>query len=117
MFAIYSLGEGRVVELRLNPLGSVPDPDAGGAHGHHVGAMHGISKYEWLRNNVLRDVDAIVAGGACMTSIVYFTSEGVKLLFARPGTSIGEVVEAIARNRDSLPLIGLYEGGHIVDSS
>ncbi len=43
--------------------------------------MHGIAKYRWLRENVLPDVDVILAGGACQTSYMYFTSEGVKLLF------------------------------------
>jgi predicted Fe-Mo cluster-binding NifX family protein len=69
------------VEERKNPLGAVPDLDAGDGHHHR---MHGIAKYKWLRENVLPDVDVILAGGACQTSYMYFTSEGVKLLFTEP---------------------------------
>jgi hypothetical protein len=46
--------------------------------------MHGVAKYRWLRENVIPDVDVILAGGACQTSYMYFTSEGVKLLFTEP---------------------------------
>ncbi len=48
--------------------------------------MHGIVKYQWLHENVLRDVDAVVASGACEMSYEYFTSMGVQLFFVEPGT-------------------------------
>ena len=51
------------MEERKNPLGDVPDLNAGDGHHHHH--MHGIAKYKWLRENVLPDVDVILAGGAC----------------------------------------------------
>jgi predicted Fe-Mo cluster-binding NifX family protein len=72
------------VEERKNPLGDVPDLDAGEGHHHHHHHMHGIAKYRWLREKVLPDVDVVLAGGACQTSYMYFTSEGVKLLFTEP---------------------------------
>jgi predicted Fe-Mo cluster-binding NifX family protein len=83
IFKIYRYENGKLqlVEERKNPLGDVPDLDAGGGHHHH---MHGIAKYKRLRENVLPDVDVILAGGACQTSYMYFTSEGVKLLFTEP---------------------------------
>jgi predicted Fe-Mo cluster-binding NifX family protein len=68
-----------------NPLGDVPDLDAGDDHHrHHHHHMHGIAKYRWLREKVLPDVDVVLAGGACQTSYMYFTSEGMKLLFTEP---------------------------------
>jgi predicted Fe-Mo cluster-binding NifX family protein len=77
IFKIYRYENGKLqlVEERKNPLGDAPDLDAGKGHHHH---MHGIAKYKWLRENVLPDVDVIVAGGACQTSYMYFTSEGGK---------------------------------------
>jgi predicted Fe-Mo cluster-binding NifX family protein len=84
IFKIYRYEDGKLqlVEERKNPLGDVPDLDAGERHDHHH--MHGIAKYKWLRENVLPDIDVILAGGACQTSYTYFTSEGVKLLFTDP---------------------------------
>jgi len=87
IFKIYRYEDGKLqlVEERKNPLGDVPDLDAGERHDHHHHHhMHGIAKYKWLRENVLPDVDVILAGGACQTSYMYFTSEGVKLLFTDP---------------------------------
>ncbi len=85
IFKIYQYENGklRLVEERKNPLGDAPDLDAGEGHHHHH-HMHGIAKYRWLRENVLPDVNVILAGGACQTSYMYFTSEGVKLLFTEP---------------------------------
>jgi len=80
----YENGKLRLVEERKNPLGDVPDLDAGEGRHHHHHHMHGIAKYRWLRENVIPDVDVILAGGACQTSYMYFTSEGVKLLFTEP---------------------------------
>jgi predicted Fe-Mo cluster-binding NifX family protein len=79
---LYEDGKLRLVEERRNPLGDVPDLDAGG--GHHHQQMHGVAKYRWLRENVLPDVDVVLAGGACQTSYMYFTSNGVKMLFTEP---------------------------------
>ena len=83
IFRIYQYENGKLqlMEERKNPLGDVPDLDAGEGHHHH---MHGIAKYRWLREKVLPDVDVVLAGGACQTSYMYFTSEGVKLLFTEP---------------------------------
>ncbi|MBP1448653.1 MAG: dinitrogenase iron-molybdenum cofactor biosynthesis protein [Thermoproteus sp.] len=83
-YAIYELEPERGlrrIEERANPLGSAPDLDAGGQR--DVPA-HGLPKYQWLRRNVLHDVDVVIAAGACQTSYAYFTSEGVKLLFTDP---------------------------------
>jgi predicted Fe-Mo cluster-binding NifX family protein len=87
VFKIYRYENSKLqlVEERKNPLGDVPDLDAGeGHHHHHHHHMHGIAKYRWLREKVLPDVDVVLAGGACQTSYMYFTSEGVKLLFTEP---------------------------------
>jgi len=87
IFRIYQYENGKLqlVEERKNPLGDVPDLDAGeGHHHHHHHHMRGIAKYRWLREKVLPDVDVVLAGGACQTSYMYFTSEGVKLLFTEP---------------------------------
>ena len=43
--------------------------------------MHGVTKYQWLHESVLKDVDAVITGGACETSYRYFASSGVQLLF------------------------------------
>ena len=114
-FAIYSLKEGRLLELRDNPLASVPDLDVEGTSIHGAGGLHGRAKYEWLRREVLSDVDVVVAGGACMTSIVYFTSSGVRLVFTMPGTRGEEVLGAL-RSAGEIPLLGIYEDGRIVDA-
>lgn len=82
VFKIYNYAEGGRVELleeRANPLGEVPDLDAG-PH-HHA---HGIAKYAWLRERVLPDVDVVIAAGACQTSHNYFTSLGVRMLYTDP---------------------------------
>jgi predicted Fe-Mo cluster-binding NifX family protein len=86
VFKIYRYENSKLqlVEERKNPLGDVPDLDAGEGHHHHHHHMHGIAKYKWLREKVLPDVDVVLAGGACQTSYMYFTSEGVKLLFTEP---------------------------------
>jgi predicted Fe-Mo cluster-binding NifX family protein len=86
VFKIYCYENGKLqlVEERKNPLGDAPDLDAGEDHHHHHHHMHGIAKYRWLKEKVLPDVDVVLAGGACQTSYMYFTSEGVKLLFTEP---------------------------------
>ncbi|WP_202905231.1 hypothetical protein [Vulcanisaeta thermophila] len=53
---------------------------------------HGVAKYEWLHENVLNDVNAVIASGACQTSYSYFTTSGVQLSFVEPGTSINEII-------------------------
>ncbi|MEM1596990.1 MAG: NifB/NifX family molybdenum-iron cluster-binding protein [Pyrobaculum sp.] len=75
-------GRMELVEERENPLGDVPDLDAG--HHHHGHHGHGVAKYAWLREKVLPDVDAVIAAGACQTSHTYFTSQGVKMLYTDP---------------------------------
>ncbi|MEM1611296.1 MAG: NifB/NifX family molybdenum-iron cluster-binding protein [Sulfolobales archaeon] len=110
-FMIVDLEGGKVnpIEVRENPLGYVPDTDLEHQeHGegesihpvfhryHRYLHLHGVEKYRTLREEVLRDVDLIIAGGACRTSIEYFTSEGVKFIFADPGEPIKEIVEFIS---------------------
>ncbi|MFZ8824115.1 MAG: NifB/NifX family molybdenum-iron cluster-binding protein [Desulfurococcales archaeon] len=103
-------GKANPVEIRENPLGYVPDTDLesqeeyGGGESihpvfhryHRYIHLHGVEKYRTLREEVLGDVDLIIAGGACRTSIEYFTSEGVKFVFADPGEPIKEIVEFIS---------------------
>ncbi len=84
----YEGGQLKLLEVRENPLGNVPDLDAGHHHHHHghhhAHGMHGVQKYAFLREKVLPDVDVVIAGGACQTSFYYFTSNGVKVLFTDP---------------------------------
>lgn len=89
VFRIYEYkgGELREVENRENPLGSVPDLDQEPGCSCHGGSpdapLHGIEKYAFLREKVLGDVDVVIAGGACNTSYSYFTTQGVRILFAQ----------------------------------
>lgn len=105
------------VEYRENPFGYVPDTDveASEEHGgeypylhrlHRYHHLHGIEKYRTLREEVLRDVGLIIAGGACRTSIDYFTSEGVKFIFVDPGEPIGDVMDFVSRlDVDKIPRV------------
>lgn len=126
-FLVFDIEGGRVspVEVRENPLGYVPDSDAHGhLHGHHghegqedLGGgvvpylhryyhMHGVEKYRTLRSEVLHDIDLVVAGGACRTSVEHFTSEGVKMVFADPGEPVAELVGFISTlDLDKIPKI------------
>ncbi|KUO93208.1 MAG: NifB/NifX family molybdenum-iron cluster-binding protein [Thermocladium sp.] len=92
------------VESRNNPLGNLPDADDPSqvkAYVEQLGIpIHGLSKYEWLRKNVLSDVDAIIASGACQTSFNYFTSEGVQVLFVEPGVSVEDLLSQIVLASD-----------------
>ena len=87
------------VEERVNPLGEVSEGEGGAEAQERLAElnipMHGIAKYRWLRENVLGDVDAIIAGGACQMSYSYFTSVGVQMFFVNPGTSIMDILSAI----------------------
>ena len=117
-FLIFEISESgwRLLEERSNPLAAVPDVDAGELAEEeivHAHGMHGPMKYAYLRENVLPDADIVVAGGACATSVAYFLSEGAKIVFAEPGTSTREVVEAIAKLGGNLPELGYYENGEI----
>jgi len=124
-FMIVDLESGKAspIEVRENPLGYVPDEDMGhhgGYEGHEHGSidhpvfhryhryfhLHGVEKYRALREEVLSDVSLIIAGGACRTSIEYFTSEGVKFIFADPGEPIREIVEFVSTlEYDRIPRI------------
>jgi|GEM_PF-312018 len=123
-FMVIDIDGGKVnpVEVRENPLGHVPDSDIGYLEEHGEGGdveahplfhryhryfhLHGIEKYRTLREEVLSDVDLIIAGGACRTSIEYFTSEGVKFIFADPGEPIREIVEFVSSlEYDKIPKI------------
>ncbi len=94
-YVIYELNEDtkdiKLVESRDNPpLGNIPDTDDPAVIHEALSElgipMHGVAKYQWLHENVLRDVDAVIASGACETSYEYFTSMGVQLFFVEPGT-------------------------------
>lgn len=107
-YIIYDLNEetGELVrvESRSNPLGAVPDMDEG-THAKMSAAqpgipVHGLPKYEWLRSNVLSDVNAVIASGACQTSYNYFTSEGIQILFVEPNTSIDYLLTQITLAAD-----------------
>ncbi len=111
------------VELRENPLGFIPDLDHHMHHSHdqdmpeaihpelarrlhEFRGLHGVEKYRKLKETLLNDVDLIVAGGACMTSIKYFTSEGVKLIFADPGEPIRDIAGFLTTvNYKELPAV------------
>ncbi|MFN7106323.1 MAG: dinitrogenase iron-molybdenum cofactor biosynthesis protein, partial [Pyrobaculum sp.] len=69
----------------------VPDHDH---HGRHHG---GHAKYRWLRENVLPDVEVVIAGGACQTSHMYFTAEGVKMLYVEP-VELDLLIQYISEN-------------------
>ena len=95
VYHIYELSdEGRLtlLEVRENPLGLVPDVDVGEhghTHHHQVRSpeglpLHGPPKYMWLRENVLKDVDVVIAVDACQTSYRVFTSQGVRIIFTDP---------------------------------
>lgn len=114
-FMILDIEGGKIntVEVRKNPFGHVPDTDMGhhssGSEEQHYGEhphrhrfhrhyhLRGIEKYRTLRKEVLKDVELIIAGSACKTSIEYFTSEGVKMVFVDPGEPIRDVVDYISR--------------------
>ncbi len=120
-FVILDIGGGNVkpVEYRENPFGYVPDTDVEG-HGdeehsgdypylhrfHRYHYLHGVEKYRTLREEVLKDVGLIIAGGACRTSIEYFISEGVKFIFVDPGEPIGDVMDFVSKLEfDKIPTI------------
>ncbi len=93
-------GKLKLVDVRENPLGHVPDIDVGGGEHrhHHMGIehsgipLHGPPKYMWLRENVLHDVNVVIAADACQTSYRVFTAQGVKVIFTDPVP-----VEAVVR--------------------
>jgi predicted Fe-Mo cluster-binding NifX family protein len=116
-FRIYEVAGGRwrLIEERVNPLGEIPDVDAMSEHEiAHYHGMHGPQKYAYLRSEVLPDVDVVVAGGACTMSVMYFLEEGVKIVFAEPGTPGEEVLKALASS-ERLPDLGYFDDGRIVD--
>jgi len=94
-------GDIKMIEERRNPLGDLPDMDDPVAMHRALSQlnipMHGVAKYQWLRENVLKDVDVVIAGGACQTSYNYFTSSGVQILFTDPGTQVSDIIEYLKR--------------------
>lgn len=90
-----STGEAKILGERDNELGKLPDfDDVEEMHSfiNKLGIpLHGIPKYKWLKDNVLHDIDVVVAGGACQTSYNYFMEEGVVVLFEEPGGSVESV--------------------------
>ena len=119
-------GEYRVREVRKNPFSLIPDPDDprhfDDQEEHVVGeellelaSLHGVEKYSRLRELALSDVNVIVSSGGCPTSIMYFTSQDVRMVFAEPGVRYREVIEAIKRHGlEKLPPISVFEDGSIV---
>ena len=112
-FIVYKIGDGNaeLLEDRSNPLAKIPDLDAGEGHEHHnyhTMGLHGPPKYYFLREQVLPDVEVLVAGGACPTSVTVFVNEGVKIVFTEPGTPIEEVLEALKKNIDELTELSEY---------
>jgi len=104
-FKIYELDpkskEFREVELRENPLGSLPDYDDPHSAVEKFQELniplHGIPKYSWLKENVLNDVDVVLCGGACQTSYQFFMSEGVVVVFDEPGSNISDSLEGLKK--------------------
>jgi predicted Fe-Mo cluster-binding NifX family protein len=94
VFQVYEYaddGRLKLLDVRENPLGMVPDTDIeGGGLGHHVRMehsnipLHGPPKYMWLRENLLHDIDIVIAADACQTSYRVFTSQGVRIIFTDP---------------------------------
>ncbi|WP_062661357.1 NifB/NifX family molybdenum-iron cluster-binding protein [Aeropyrum camini] len=119
LFLIYKLEKGapKLEEVRENPLALMPDEDAGEHSHHHHGGFHGPSKYKFLRDKVLSDINLIIAGGACMTSIAFFLGEGVSLAFADPSTPAEEVLKAAVEKASEgrLPELSVYAWGRLVD--
>lgn len=115
LFNISSEGIAREGE-RENPLGSMPDHDAHGSQPEMQPRLHGIPKYEFLRNSVLNDVDVVVVSSGCMTSIYYFLSQGVKLVFVDEDENPKpeDVANAIARAGD-IGEITIYTQGRILE--
>ena len=120
LIAEVSGGSYKIVEVRKNPFSMVPDPDdpSSGAQAEipreleELMHMHGIEKYSTLKNMVLNDVDIIVASGGCATSIAYFSSEGVKLVFAPAGAPAERVLQDLAKvDPESLPPLSQYDEG------
>jgi len=109
-----------VVEVRRNPLHAVPDlddPRAGAGVGgdYSLHGLHGIAKYRMLRDRVLNDVDIIICSGGCPTSIMYFTSEGVRMVFTEPGYSVDEALKLVSSTSlEDLPAISIIEDGVLV---
>ncbi|MCE4612123.1 MAG: NifB/NifX family molybdenum-iron cluster-binding protein [Desulfurococcales archaeon] len=119
-FLVYKVEKGSwsLLEERKNPLGDVPDLDYPGAEADleaivHAHGMHGPQKYMFLRREVLPDVDVVVAGGACPTSVTVFVNDGVKIILAEPGTPVEEVLKVLSSNPEDIPDIGFYEEGAI----
>jgi len=102
-FRIYEFnpetGDTRFIEERENPLGKLPDFD----NPHQAVEvmnelnipLHGIPKYNWLKENVLPDVDVVLCGGACQTSYQFFMSEGVVVLFDDPNKPIEDSLSVV----------------------
>ncbi len=122
-FIIAKVGDNvDILEERKNPFSMIPDPDdPRGIHIHDDGApeelarLHGVEKYSRLKEMVLNDIDVIVASGGCPTSLMYFTSEGVRILLAPPGTSIKEVLDVIKNVKiEELPPLAVIEDGRVL---
>ena len=103
-FRIYKYGfdgSPELLEVRDNPLGQMPDvedPEEVKKYFEKLGiGLHGKSKYDYLRENVLPDVDVVVCYDACPTSVKVFEESGVRVLFTPPAT-VDEIVDYIAGN-------------------
>ncbi|MEB3780291.1 MAG: hypothetical protein GSR85_08700 [Desulfurococcales archaeon] len=119
-------GEYKVSETRKNPFSLIPDPDDprhfDEPEEHIIGGdlmelarLHGVEKYSKLRELALSDVDVIISSGGCPTSIMYFTSQDVRMVFTEPGVDYKEVLKAIKEyGVEKLPPISIFEDGRIV---
>jgi len=96
-------GKLKLVGVRENPLGRAPDTDLEEGYHHHIRVensgipLHGPPKYMWLRENVLHDVDVVIAADTCQTSYRVFTSQGVKLIYPVPVEAIVTYIEGEGR--------------------
>lgn len=59
--------------------------------------MHGIEKYETLHEEMLNDVNVVIASGACPLSHSYFASMGVQLVFVEPNTNIESIIDYLSK--------------------
>lgn len=94
-------GDLKYVETRKNPLGDVADIDDPETMHKVISElgipMHGVEKYAWLHENMLKDVEVIIASGACALSHSYFTSMNVQFVFVEPGTQIDLILSDLSK--------------------
>ena len=99
---------------RDNPLGRMPDiedPEEAAKYLEKLGiSLHGRSKYDYLREKVLPDVDVVICYDACPTSVKVFEDSGVRVLFTPPAT-VEEVLDYISGNPEEFRRLLEEEAG------